>query len=115
MRHVREILNLSLDCGLLTRVVSGRVGVGPTTFSATNRFLLLNNVKIIVDPQDTYTLISHAFERRDMKFETLSEWLHDNMRAMMPTRDPGDRSRDLGNKAEQDRDMPQELKDYLAE
>jgi transposase len=31
MRHVREILHLSLDCGLSTRVVSERVGVGPTT------------------------------------------------------------------------------------
>lgn len=31
MRHVREILRLSLDAGLSTRVVGERVGVGPTT------------------------------------------------------------------------------------
>lgn len=31
MRHVREILRLSLEAGLSTRVVSERVGVGPTT------------------------------------------------------------------------------------
>ena len=31
MRHVREILRLSLDAGLSTRVVGERIGVGPTT------------------------------------------------------------------------------------
>lgn len=31
MRHVREILRLSLDAGLSTRVVGDRIGVGSTT------------------------------------------------------------------------------------
>lgn len=31
MRHVREILRLSLDAGLSTRVVGERIGVGSTT------------------------------------------------------------------------------------
>lgn len=37
MRHVREILRLSLDCGLSTRVVGERVGVGSTTVRDTLR------------------------------------------------------------------------------
>lgn len=37
MRHVREILRLSLDAGLSTRVVGERVGVGPTTVRDTLR------------------------------------------------------------------------------
>jgi len=31
MRHVREILRLSLEAGLSTRVVGERIGVGSTT------------------------------------------------------------------------------------
>ena len=31
MRQVREILRLSLEAGLSTRVVGERVGIGPTT------------------------------------------------------------------------------------
>ena len=37
MRHVREILRLSLDCRLATRVVGERVGVGLTTARDTLR------------------------------------------------------------------------------
>ncbi|MGB3931699.1 MAG: hypothetical protein WBL20_22360 [Sphingobium sp.] len=37
MRHVREILQLSLDAGLSTRVVGERVGIGPTTVRETLR------------------------------------------------------------------------------
>ncbi|TIS16062.1 MAG: helix-turn-helix domain-containing protein, partial [Mesorhizobium sp.] len=37
MRDVREILVLSLDAGLSTRVVGERVGVGPTTVRDTLR------------------------------------------------------------------------------
>ncbi len=37
MRHVREILRLSLDAGLSTRVVGERVGIGPTTVRDTLR------------------------------------------------------------------------------
>ena len=37
MRHVREILRLSLDGGLSTRVIGERVGIGPTTVRDTLR------------------------------------------------------------------------------
>jgi len=37
MRHVREILRLSLDAGLSTRVVGERIGVGSTTVRETLR------------------------------------------------------------------------------
>ena len=37
MRHVREILHLSLDAGLSTRIVGERVGIGPTTVRDTLR------------------------------------------------------------------------------
>ena len=37
MRHAREILRLSLDAGLSTRMVGERVGVGPTTVRDTLR------------------------------------------------------------------------------
>jgi transposase len=37
VRHVREILRLSLDGGLSTRVIGERVGIGPTTVRDTLR------------------------------------------------------------------------------
>lgn len=37
MRHVREILQLSLDAGWSTRVAGERVGIGPTTVRETLR------------------------------------------------------------------------------
>ena len=53
MRHVREILRLSLDCGLSTRVVGERVGVGPTTVRDTLRRFDRSGLTWPVQPEMT--------------------------------------------------------------
>jgi transposase len=53
MRHVREILHLSLDCGLSTRVVGERVGVGPTTVRDTLRRFRRSGLTWPVQPEMT--------------------------------------------------------------
>lgn len=53
MRHVREILRLSLDCGLSTRVVGERVGVGPTTVRDTLRRFRRSGLTWPVQPEMT--------------------------------------------------------------
>ena len=55
MRHVREILRLSLDCGLSTRVVGERVGVGPTTVRDTLRRFRRSGLTWPVQPETTDT------------------------------------------------------------
>lgn len=49
-----------------------------TAFSATNRFLGLNDMRITASPDRAYAFISDAFERRQMGFETLEAWLSAN-------------------------------------
>ena len=53
MRHVREILHLSLDCGLSTRVVGERAGVGPTTVRDTLRRFNRSGLSWPVPPEMT--------------------------------------------------------------
>jgi len=53
MRHVREILRLSLDWGLSTRVVGERVGVGPTTVRDTLRRFNRSGLTWPVQPEMT--------------------------------------------------------------
>ena len=53
MRHVREILRLSLDCGLSTRVAGERVGVGSTTVRDTLRRFSRSGLTWPVQPEMT--------------------------------------------------------------
>jgi len=55
MRHVREILRLSLDAGLSTRVVGERVGIGPTTVRDTLRRFGWSGLTWPVPPEMTDT------------------------------------------------------------
>lgn len=49
-----------------------------TAFSAMNRFLGLNGMRIAADADKTFAFIMDAFARRDMTFATLRAWLAEN-------------------------------------